>query len=95
MARNGRSRCPGIPSYNDYVRVASIKQTVGLMVEECEPLIDLHSRAGDIIAGHDKSGARAFAAPNAKEARDDVEKLKKALDTIRDRRKAPKSTTPH
>lgn len=86
--------CGTLERYNDYVRVASIKQTVGLKLEECEPLVDLHSRASDIIAGHDKSGARAFAAPNAKEARDDVEKLKKALDTIRDRRKAPKSTTP-
>ncbi|HEX6704147.1 MAG TPA: AAA family ATPase [Albitalea sp.] len=86
--------CGTLERYNDYVRVASIKQTVGLKLEECEPLVDLHSRASDIIAGHDKSGARAFAAPNAKEARDDVEKLKKALDTIRDRRKASKSTTP-
>lgn len=86
--------CGTLERYNDYVRVASIKQTIGLNLEECEPLVDLHSRASDIIAGHDKSSARAFAAPNAKEARDDVEKLKKALDTIRDRRKAPKSTTP-
>lgn len=82
--------CGTLERYNDYVRVANIKQTVGLKLEECEPLVDLHSRAGDIISGHDKSGARAFAAPNAKEARDDVEKLKKALDTIRDRRKVPK-----
>lgn len=85
--------CGTFERYNDYVRVASIKQTVGLKLDECEPHVDLHSRAGDIIAGHDKSGARAFAAPNTKEAREDVEKLKKALEAIRDRRKASKSTT--
>jgi energy-coupling factor transporter ATP-binding protein EcfA2 len=85
--------CGTLERYNDYVRVASIKQTVGLKLDECEPLVDLHSRASDIIAGHDKSGARAFAAPNAKEAREDVEKLKKALEAIRDRRKASKSAT--
>lgn len=48
----------------------------------------------DTSPGHDKSGAGSFAAPNAKEARDDVETLKKTLDTIRDRRKAPKLTAP-
>ena len=75
--------------YNDYVRVPNIVNTVGLTVAECDPIVAVYDKAKDIIRGHDKSSAGAFVAPDAAEASVDVDKLKKALEAIRARRKAP------
>lgn len=77
--------------YNDYVRVPNITETVGLLDSECEPLVRLYKRAGDVLQGHDKAAARAFAAPTAADAIADVAALRTALDTIRARRKAAKA----
>ena len=67
----------------------NIVNTVGLTVAECDPIVAVYDKAKDIIRGHDKSSAGAFVAPDAAEASVDVDKLKKALEAIRARRKAP------
>lgn len=74
--------------YNDYIRVPNIMQTTGLTEAECEPIVQLYTRVSDAIKGHDKSAARAVAAPSAAEAKRDVETLKAALEAIRARRRA-------
>lgn len=79
--------------YNDYVRVPNITETVGLLDSECEPLVRLYKRAGDVLQGHDKASARAFAAPTAADAIADVAALRTALDAIKARRKATRPTT--
>jgi energy-coupling factor transporter ATP-binding protein EcfA2 len=80
-----------VQRYNDYVRVPNIVETVGLLDVECEPLVRLYKRAGDVMEGHDKAAARAFAAPTAADAAADVAALRAALETIRRRRKPAKA----
>ncbi|MDL5034578.1 AAA family ATPase [Pelomonas sp. APW6] len=78
--------------YNDYVRVPNIIDTVGLQAAECEPLQRLYKKAGDILQGHDKSGARGLPRPSAANVKADIAELRAALQSIRDRRKAAKAT---
>lgn len=80
--------CGVLQRYNDYVRVPNIAKTVGLTLAECQPIVALYERAGDVLAGHDKAGARAFTAPDAADVKSDIAALRKALDDIRDRQKA-------
>lgn len=78
--------------YNDYVRVPNITDTVGLTAGECEPLQRLYKKAGDVLQGHDKSGARGLPRPSAANVKADIAELRAALQAIRDRRKAAKAT---
>ncbi|WP_457335264.1 AAA family ATPase [Rhizobacter sp. P5_C2] len=79
--------CGVLQRYNDYVRVPNIAKTVGLTSAECQPIVALYERAGDVLGGHDKAGARAFAAPTAADVKRDIATLRKALDDIRERQK--------
>jgi len=74
--------------YNDYIRVPNIANTAGLTDAECKPIVEVYDKAKDIITGHDKAGAGGFTAPKAADVAADIEKLKSALQAIKDRRKA-------
>ena len=76
--------------YNDYIRVPNIVDTVGLTLAECQPIVSLYKRVSDAIEGHDKAGARGFAAPSASQVTADIASLRAALDAIKKRRNPPK-----
>lgn len=76
--------------YNDYVRVNNLSKVAGLQTAECERFERLYSKAGDILAGHDKSGARGLVRPTAAQVKADIAELRSALQAIKDRRNSPK-----
>ena len=81
--------------YNDYVRVPNISNTVGLTPQECIPIIAVYDKAKDIIRGHDKSSAGGFVPPKSVEVAADIDKLKQALEAIKDRRKQAANLAGH
>lgn len=80
--------CGVIQRYNDYIRIPHLRDIVGLQTSECNRLIQLHSRCGDIEAGHDKASARAYAAPTFGDLARDIEELKAIVAAVKQSRSA-------
>lgn len=76
-----------INRYSDYVRLPNVTKVAGLTEEDCAPFLAVYQRCGDVIDGHDKASARAFAAPDADEARTDLETLVNGIEALKLKRR--------
>lgn len=76
-----------INRYSDYVRLPNVSKVVGLTEDDCAPFLRVYQRCGDVIDGHDKARERAFAAPDADEARADLVELIKGIESLKLKRR--------
>ena len=80
-----------INRYSDYVRLPNVTKVAGLTEEDCAPFLTVYQRCGDVIDGHDKASARAFAAPDADEARADLETLVNGIEALKLKRRGARA----
>ena len=80
--------------YRDWINIGSLKGVVGFDDAECDEINRLYQRCNDLVDAHDPSSAKNISVPTVTELGKDIEDLKSVIETIQNRRKASKTTTP-
>jgi len=78
--------CGVIRRYENYIRVANLKDVVELTKAECTEIIRLHEACSDVVNAHDPSSAKNAPVPDAKQLGKDIEDLTTVIEGIKARR---------
>ncbi len=84
--------CGVIRRYENYIRVAKLKDVVELTKAECTEIIRLDKACSDVVDAHDPSSAKNAPIPDAKQLGKDIEDLKTVIEGIKTRRKQGANT---
>lgn len=82
-----------VKRYRDWIRVDSLEDVVGFDRTEYKAIDKLHKRCCDVVTAHDPSSEKAAAVPTPADLGRDIVDLKGIVETIKNRRKAPKTAT--
>ncbi len=77
-----------VKRFEDYIRVENLKLVVGLEESEVAEICRLYSHCHGMIESHDPASVKDNPPPTAEELGEDIEALKRVIETIRDRRQS-------
>ncbi len=84
--------CGVIRRYQNYIRVANLKDVEGLTKTECMEIVRIDKACSDVVDAHDPSSAKNATVPDAQQLGKDIGDLKTVIEGIKARKKKGANT---
>lgn len=78
-----------VQRFRDYIMVKNLERVIGLEKADFDEIFRLYQRCHDLVESHDPSSAKDEPPPTPDELAQDIADLKRLIQCISDRRKAP------